>query len=268
MAIKVSYQNNTEYSPTEDVALNKSIVGNKIIVGESSLLVTANTTANMGVKVSAGKAWINGYFINSTASVSLSVTGNTSGYSRIDSVVVEASASVGEIKIIEGTPGSNPTEPILNSNQIRVANITVVNNAISIIESNIKDCRETIIVASLADMVIEAYERPYVIKSSYNTNPSYRLWSDGYKEIWGAGLFQHHSGGNYDELFKWDSTGIEFKDYNSMSVDFRFQNQSNTTWLSGSNYVNIRVDNGSEFRVVILNLEPMFGLFQWKVSGY
>ena len=64
MAINVSYQNGKEYSPDMDVALNKTIIGENIIVGNTSFLVSQNTTANMGVKVSAGKAWINGYFIN------------------------------------------------------------------------------------------------------------------------------------------------------------------------------------------------------------
>ena len=157
MAINVSYQNGKEYSPDMDVALNKTIIGENIIVGNTSFLVSQNTTANMGVKVSAGKAWINGYFINSTASVSLSITGNTSGYSRIDAVVVEASANVGAVKVIQGTPASNPTCPAIGNTQIKIAEITVVNNAISIGEANIKDCRAKII-ESLAKEVLDAKE--------------------------------------------------------------------------------------------------------------
>lgn len=192
MAINVSYQNGKEYSPDMDVALNKTIVGENIIVGNTSFLVSQNTTANMGVKVSVGKAWINGYFINSTASVSLSITGNTSGYSRIDAVVVEASANVGAIKVIQGTPTSNPTCPAIGNTQIKIAEITVVNNAISIGEANIKDCRAKII-ESLSKEILSTKEdvKPLIEKNSkveiYKTGAEgYRVDGDGFIYQWKA----------------------------------------------------------------------------------
>ena len=49
MAINVSYQNGKEYSPDMDVALNKTIIGENIIVGNTSFLVSQNTVGFINV---------------------------------------------------------------------------------------------------------------------------------------------------------------------------------------------------------------------------
>ena len=261
----------TEYTVADQRNIHSKIFGGKVIYGDTSLVVSAQSTPNMTVKISSGECSVNGAILQNTASTNLTIASNSASYARIDAIVAYISGTTYELKVLQGTPSAAPTAPDCTANTyIKLAEITVGVGVTSIQSSNIKDCRseQLILPSSLAEMAKEAYERPYVIRSSYNTNPSYRVWSDGYKEIWGAGLFEHHNGGNYDKSFTWANTGIIFKDYNSMSVDFRFQNQSETTWLTGSNYVNIRVDSGEKFRVVILSLTPMFGLFQWKVSGY
>lgn len=145
MALNISYVNNKEYAPEMDVNLNKTIMGEKTIIGTNSLKVSANTTANMGVKVAIGSCWINGYFINNTASYSLTITGNTIGYSRIDAIVIEGSATGAFIKVVQGTASNTPTCPSIANNQIKLAEVTVINNATAIQTSNIKDTRSNII---------------------------------------------------------------------------------------------------------------------------
>lgn len=145
MALNISYVNNKEYAPEMDVNLNKTIMGEKTIIGTNSLKVSANTTANMGVKVAIGSCWINGYFINNTASYPLTITGNTSGYSRIDAIVIEGSATGAFIKVVQGTASNTPTCPSIANNQIKLAEVTVINNATAIQTSNIKDTRSNII---------------------------------------------------------------------------------------------------------------------------
>ena len=145
MALNISYVNNKEYAPEMDVNLNKTIMGEKTIIGTNSLNVSANTTANMGVKVAIGSCWINGYFIHNTASYSLTITGNTSGYSRIDAIVIEGSATGAFIKVVQGTASNTPTCPSIANNQIKLAEVTVINNATAIQTSNIKDTRSNII---------------------------------------------------------------------------------------------------------------------------
>ena len=156
MALNISYVNNKEYAPEMDVNLNKTIMGEKTIIGTNSLNVSANTTANMGVKVAIGSCWINGYFINNTASYSLTITGNTSGYSRIDAIVIEGSATGAFIKVVQGTASNTPTCPSIANNQIKLAEVTVINNATAIQTSNIKDTRSNIMTS--LDAAIHALE--------------------------------------------------------------------------------------------------------------
>lgn len=156
MALNISYVNNKEYAPEMDVNLNKTIMGEKTIIGTNSLKVSANTTANMGVKVAIGSCWINGYFINNTASYSLTITGNTSGYSRIDAIVIEGSATGAFIKVVQGTASNTPTCPSIANNQIKLAEVTVINNATAIQTSNIKDTRSNIMTS--LDASIHALE--------------------------------------------------------------------------------------------------------------
>lgn len=156
MALNISYVNNKEYAPEMDVNLNKTIMGEKTIIGTNSLKVSANTTANMGVKVAIGSCWINGYFINNTASYSLTITGNTIGYSRIDAIVIEGSAIGAFIKVVQGTASNTPTCPSIANNQIKLAEVTVINNATAIQTSNIKDTRSNIMTS--LDASIHALE--------------------------------------------------------------------------------------------------------------
>ena len=156
MALNISYVNNKEYAPEMDVNLNKTIMGEKTIIGTNSLNVSANTTANMGVKVAIGSCWINGYFINNTASYSLTITGNTIGYSRIDAIVIEGSAIGAFIKVVQGTASNTPTCPSIANNQIKLAEVTVINNATAIQTSNIKDTRSNIMTS--LDASIHALE--------------------------------------------------------------------------------------------------------------
>lgn len=156
MALNISYVNNKEYAPEMDVNLNKTIMGEKTIIGTNSLKVSANTTANMGVKVAIGNCWINGYYIHNTASYSLTITGNTSGYSRIDAIVIEGSATGAFIKVVQGTASNTPTCPSIANNQIKLAEVTVINNATAIQTSNIKDTRSNIMTS--LDASIHALE--------------------------------------------------------------------------------------------------------------
>ena len=273
MSIRGIYNSDgiTEYTVADQKNIHSKSFGGKVIYGNTALVVSAQSTPNMTVKISSGECSVNGAILQNTASTNLTIASNSASYVRIDAIVAYISGTTYELKVLQGTPSAAPTAPDCTANTyVKLAEVTVGVGVTSIQSSNIKDCRneQLVLPSSLAEMVKEAYDRPYVIKSSYSTNPSYRVWSDGYKEVWGSGILSHTQGGNYDKVFTWSSTGITFKDYLNASVDFRFQNQSNTTWLSGNNFVNIRMDSGSEIRLVILNLTAMVGTCQWKVSGY
>lgn len=125
--------------------------------------VTQNTTPNMSVNINQGRAVIrNGftaYPVRSDATENRTIGNNTSGNTRIDAVVLyidlgatpnSQSSNVAKISVVQGTPSSSPVAPsdsaiqtaIGGSNPfIRLAHVTVVNNASSITNANIEDRR-------------------------------------------------------------------------------------------------------------------------------
>lgn len=125
--------------------------------------VTQNTTPNMSVNINQGRAIVRhgltAYPVRSDATENRTIGNNTSGNTRIDAVVLyidlgaspnSQSSNVAKISVVQGVPSSSPTPPsdsaiqtaIGGSNPfIRLAHVTVVNNASSIVNANIEDRR-------------------------------------------------------------------------------------------------------------------------------
>lgn len=122
--------------------------------------------ANMSVDIATGRAFVeesgNAYPVRNTATVNKTVTGNSSGNTRIDSVVLyidlsaspdSTSSNVAKLAVVVGTPGASPSAPddteigsaIGASNPyLVIADITVANGASSITDANITDQRSVI----------------------------------------------------------------------------------------------------------------------------
>lgn len=125
--------------------------------------VTQNTTPNMSVNINQGRAIIRhgltAYPVRSDATENRMIGNNTSGNTRIDAVVLyidlgaspnSQSSNVAKISVVQGTPSSSPVPPsdsaiqtaIGGSNPfLRLAHVTVANNASSIVNANIEDRR-------------------------------------------------------------------------------------------------------------------------------
>ena len=105
--------------------------------------VSADSPADLAVSVAAGNAIKNGYFVRSDAAQTVSIAANTSGYNRIDIIVLQAddSAMATALKDVQGTASSSPTPPTLLSNQLPLAQVTVGNNVSVINSSAITDMR-------------------------------------------------------------------------------------------------------------------------------
>lgn len=101
----------------------------------TELQVTA--PGGMVVNVAAGEAFLQGLWYKNDASKALAIGANASGSTRIDSVVVHldpsANTCVAQIKV--GTPGAGApglTQIPFGVWEIRLANVTVVNGAVSV----------------------------------------------------------------------------------------------------------------------------------------
>lgn len=137
-----------EYLAEDFAAYFASFIGNGVYASPSANLKVTNA-GGMDVRVFIGKAWINGYFYENTASkiFSLDILNQTAEYSRIDSVVLRLNLldRVIETDVKKGTSAKNPSAPTLERNEnifeLRLADIKVVGGRTEIKSQDITDCR-------------------------------------------------------------------------------------------------------------------------------
>ena len=143
MAIKVYPIANAsvKYYTTDHVAMNNNLIKEKTIFN-NSFNVSALATPDLSVNVSSGECRIQGKYLSSSITTNVLISANTDSYNRYDLIVVDVSGE-GSIKVIKGTPSSNPTIPSASSNQIILAQVLVGSGVSSIQSSNITDLRST-----------------------------------------------------------------------------------------------------------------------------
>ena len=107
-------------------------IGNGVYPDPSTgLQVKASATPNMGVSISAGNGWINGYYITLDAAESRSITTANATLSRIDSVVIGLSYTTRSTTLTRDT----------NTWELELAQILVTAGAANITQSAITDMR-------------------------------------------------------------------------------------------------------------------------------
>lgn len=122
-----------------------SFISNGVFAGkEQELLVTSTSpAANMSVTVLPGRAYIKGYWYQTTETKVLSLAASHSTNSRIDSVVVRLDnngRTIG-LAIVKGENSTSPVPPTLSSNEIQLATINVSAGKTVILNSDITDTR-------------------------------------------------------------------------------------------------------------------------------
>lgn len=102
----------------------------------------------MQVNVGSGFAWFNSSWTRNDTDYPLSISASDLLQTRIDAVVIEVNEAVSSrtntIKVLTGTPSSNPQKPSLTNtadiHQYPLAYVTVGVGATSITQANIKNC--------------------------------------------------------------------------------------------------------------------------------
>ena len=146
MAIRGIYNadGTTTYTVADQRNIHSKSFGNKVIYGDSALVVSAQSTPNMTVKVSSGECSINGAILQNTASTNLTITSNTASYARIDAIVAYINGTTYQLKVLKGTAAATPSAPDCSSNMyVKLAEVYVGIGVSSIQNSNITDCRNT-----------------------------------------------------------------------------------------------------------------------------
>ena len=124
------------------------IVSNGVFPTPSTQLqVIANTPADMGISVSEGYGWVNGYFGKNDSLYSLPIQTASGSLSRVDAVVlrwVKETRSMG-LAIKTGTPSSSPARPSPTRNsdvyELILAYISISPGATRVTQSMITDTR-------------------------------------------------------------------------------------------------------------------------------
>jgi hypothetical protein len=144
MTIKTNYYDDHTYY-SQDLVNEKASLFTDGVCGVSSgaFLVSANSPADLSVDVAIGGATVNGFYIDSDGITNVPIVANTSGYNRIDIIVLDVDTS-GELTTlisVEGTPSSSPIAPLPTAFQLVLAQVAVGNNVSVIDQVNITDER-------------------------------------------------------------------------------------------------------------------------------
>ena len=164
MAIRGIYNadGTTTYTVADQRNIHSKSFNGKIIYGDTALVVSAQSTPNMTVKVSSGECSINGAILQNTASTNLTITSNTASYARIDAIVAYINETTYDLRVLKGTAAATPSAPDCSSNMyVKLAEVYVGVGVSSIQTSNIKDCRNISgqhIINSLTDLIFTVEE--------------------------------------------------------------------------------------------------------------
>lgn len=197
MAIKGIYvSDGTTYTVSDINAINDLSFGGKVIYNDG-LLVSAQTTPNMTVKVASGYCSTNGAFLQNTASYNVTIASNTASYARIDAIVAYISGNTRSIKVLQGTASATPSCPSCTASYyVKLAEVYVGVGASSIQASNVTDSRSTNnqqVITSLSEDLIDLKNKVAILQnkdcevSEYTSGAQYQKvtkYNDGRMTIY------------------------------------------------------------------------------------
>lgn len=136
MAIKVNFFDNTDYDyfASDFNAQFQSIVSDNGVSGDDDLKIIQTSPASLGVQVSVGSAWIDGFFIRNDAPINLSIPINSSSTKRKDYIVLEIDKQ-------NKTATAKRTET-LSDGVLLLATVTMDNTNTSVVQGLILDERQ------------------------------------------------------------------------------------------------------------------------------
>lgn len=187
MAEKYSFFNSVNsdrlYTAEDFAEYFASFIGTGVYPSPATnLQVTAGS--GMNVVVSTGKAWLNGYFYQNTASLTLPLTNASGTLKRIDSIVIQCDFTNRLMKaaVKAGTPSGSPVAPALvrtpDLYEIQLATVYIAAGAASITQGNITDTRQNNSVCGLVAGVVEQIDTTNLF-AQYNS--AFTTWFNSIK---------------------------------------------------------------------------------------
>ncbi len=152
------------YASADFAEYFSSFIGNGVFVEQSDSLMV-QPSSGLNIKVQVGKAWINGYFYSLTEQPkTLALARGDNRYARIDRVICRLNMEnrLIEIKVLEGTPSSNPVAKDIERNDAHydlvLAEVAVSAGATSISAKDITDKRQDEKVCGVVAGVVKQIE--------------------------------------------------------------------------------------------------------------
>lgn len=197
------------YAAAQFASYFACFIGNGVFLGQGrDLQVTAATPAAMSVNLLAGRAWINGYWYSTDATIPLSLELSDAVNPRIDSVILRYDISARAItaEVITGTPSASPVAPALVRNadyyDLKLAEIRVNAGAITIAPSMITDTRPDSAVCGWVSGLIEQVDTTAIFEQFQaalndfiaNETTTFEEWSAGQREDYEEWISGQESG--------------------------------------------------------------------------
>lgn len=169
-----------------------SFIGNGVFPNPYDGLRVVADGDSMKIKISKGKAWINGYYYENDADLILNINPADGGLDRIDRVVLRLDLIEREItvKIKQGDFSSNPVAKEIERNidvyELALADIKINHGVISVKNSNINDLRLNKEVCGIVHGVIDQVDTTEIF-NTYQNYLNERMNSNEFDE-WFNGL--------------------------------------------------------------------------------
>lgn len=141
-----SVNGDRKYNASDIAAYFSSFIGNGIYPNPSTNL-QVTSAAGMNINITAGKAWINGYFYQNTSNYNITIDAADGVLKRIDRVVLRLDNINRQIilAILKGVPASAPVATALTRTadvyELALADILINNGDTAINQANITDQR-------------------------------------------------------------------------------------------------------------------------------
>lgn len=143
----VRFVDTVSYTEADQADFNKSMMRPQGVLMDSSYgPLSVSAIGSMNVRVSAGEAFIQGFQYRNDANKDIPIDSNSSGSTRIDTIVLRLDRSANTITAVakKGTPGAGAptlTQVAGGTWEFPLYNVTIVNGAGTITSGNLADVR-------------------------------------------------------------------------------------------------------------------------------
>lgn len=171
------------YTANDFTSYLKELVSNGVFINESNNLQVVSSSG-MSAIVKPGSGWIDGHKLDNTADYIVNFDNSDVLLDRIDRVIfyTDSSERAMGIKVLKGTPATNPVAPTLTRNETRyemaLASVLIKKQATSITTANITDTRHDKTVCGVVKGLIEEIDTTSIFNQY---NDAFNSWFNNVK---------------------------------------------------------------------------------------